>query len=762
MYNRIILNNEIPFDYRKHATVRITCFCPFSLFLYLFAFVIAHLIIKLLMDIETYLKIVEVTSILSDSYPVSYNLQKYVEERINGSNINFDTFFNPANLRSKNKFYIRLSNPSEKNGKERGLKFCLKNNDLFKENSVPAGSSIFKFEPMLKVIGFLENNCSYCGKFLEETSNLKNDPFIKCEKCLFRTFCDSNCMVKANLEWHDLECEFIVFIQNELIIVLDSNDPKNSSENAEKLVLIILTVFRLFVFLARGKKNILNIILNMSDHIEMYKKYLDSNIAESDEQKDIFNKINTTIGPLIVSFFNNKLNKFENELSGKKTWKKANENGICRIFLLVLVNVSTVLDYSSNIIGLMFDPVFSMINHSCNPNCTLIWKDNGEITIKSIKNLKTTNEITLNYIPIHLPREVRQKILKDSFFFTCECQKCCGSDKKFDSMLPIHCRYCNFCNRGFQLSEFKKTLKIATKKLCSNCEKVLDVNFFYKRYSKLFNALLELNENNKAIEELYFLSLQIEKNLKIGRLKFRRLLALLQENYNILPLKSWPLQILIEIVKTNIQKEEPFSLNLIRLTYLSNFMIENTFEKNNVYNPNLASSLYQIAVINGDYLFNQYMVHKKQLNYENISIVGWGTVAICILSFKHFQIKFENDNNYNFNELEKCQQDMILLGKEVLRLLEKFKSEVSESKMLKKYNQAQFEQDVKKFEIYLDSGFKFIQLQQLANSTVISNKDCELLNLEFAQNTVADESEKIVKREATETFFARPEWILKL
>ncbi|ETO85256.1 hypothetical protein F442_00940 [Phytophthora nicotianae P10297] len=69
-------------------------------------------------------------------------------------------------------------------------------------------------------------------------------------------------------------------------------------------------------------------------------------------------------------------------------------------------------------------PICGLINHSCQPNCT--WSNAGEsiMEVRALRDIKEGEEITLSYIDIDKERSERQKELRDTKHFDCQCERC--------------------------------------------------------------------------------------------------------------------------------------------------------------------------------------------------------------------------------------------------------------------------------------------------------------------------------------------------
>eukprot|EP01039_Chlorochromonas_danica_P000854 gene854-929_t len=80
-------------------------------------------------------------------------------------------------------------------------------------------------------------------------------------------------------------------------------------------------------------------------------------------------------------------------------------------------------DQQSNECGIGLYTRASSINHSCDPNCIQMFRPNGMIVIRAIRDILINEEITISYIDLSHPRWKRQTELV-SYGFQCSCHRC--------------------------------------------------------------------------------------------------------------------------------------------------------------------------------------------------------------------------------------------------------------------------------------------------------------------------------------------------
>ncbi|RUS33431.1 hypothetical protein BC938DRAFT_471730 [Jimgerdemannia flammicorona] len=104
----------------------------------------------------------------------------------------------------------------------------------------------------------------------------------------------------------------------------------------------------------------------------------------------------------------------------------------CHPFLRIEQSISVshqITPYFSILDGEMVDvgvgvyPATAMINHSCWPNCVVVF-EGARILVRSIRPIKRGEEITQSYIDIAEPVSRRRADLRQRYFFLCQCELC--------------------------------------------------------------------------------------------------------------------------------------------------------------------------------------------------------------------------------------------------------------------------------------------------------------------------------------------------
>lgn len=99
-----------------------------------------------------------------------------------------------------------------------------------------------------------------------------------------------------------------------------------------------------------------------------------------------------------------------------------------------------VLSHLQSLVGNGCYPIGAILNHSCSPNCVLVYGRNGIQSIGCIREVGIGEELTHSYVELCSCREERRKHLEEGFDFLCNCVKCVNSgndeiDDKLDLIL---------------------------------------------------------------------------------------------------------------------------------------------------------------------------------------------------------------------------------------------------------------------------------------------------------------------------------------
>jgi len=68
-------------------------------------------------------------------------------------------------------------------------------------------------------------------------------------------------------------------------------------------------------------------------------------------------------------------------------------------------------------------PLTSLMNHSCEPNCVIMYEGSHQV-LRVIHNVSRGEELCFSYIDVAQPRSERRRLLLDKYFFECWCPRC--------------------------------------------------------------------------------------------------------------------------------------------------------------------------------------------------------------------------------------------------------------------------------------------------------------------------------------------------
>lgn len=574
---------------------------------------------------------------------------------------------------------IKLKNPENFNDNQRGLKVCC-DNAFNKTCVIEGGNLIFKFKPLISMIKYQDEYCAECCNHLGKVTT-----DICCSNCQLRKFCSETCKMKAKLNWHDLECEFMKYLEQELILKPENKDQLEPTEIdvgfIDNIISILLTVFRLLIQLSKGDSCQIELVLNLSDHIEPFENWLNGSIEKTSEYNDLFEITKNKMGKLIVGFFEGNKLKF-NEQLGREKFKVINEYGLYRVFFLIYINCTTMQDSYGDNIGLMFDPLFSMINHSCEPNATIIWGSKNEVLIKALNDINCADEIFINYSFNNLPIEMRQLSLKKSFFFQCECKMCKAEINLGDPMLPVDCDKCGYHMSGFRLcnfNEFKtngsksQARRVSFSKQCQNCDNEVQITKAFEMYRKVFSHIKYITKINDLsllfdwIGDTETLSVMTEDTMS-------ETVSLFKKASGVISVRSWPMGKLINLLRVFNKETNSGCLNIIRLTLIGVLIGEGSIETSK-FKAREGNLFHEVCVASMSYLAKEYSTNREGIDVELFVLIGQSVVFMTMMGYEFMITKYYDECKKGTKVKVPIMEEIKLMGKDANHLIKKVKPE---------------------------------------------------------------------------------------
>uniref|UniRef100_A0A3Q1MZQ5 N-lysine methyltransferase SMYD2 n=1 Tax=Bos taurus TaxID=9913 RepID=A0A3Q1MZQ5_BOVIN len=135
------------------------------------------------------------------------------------------------------------------------------------------------------------------------------------------------------------------------------------------------------------------------------------------------------------------------------------------LFAQVNCNGFTIEDEELSHLGSAIFPDVALMNHSCCPNVIVTYK--GTLAeVRAVQEIHPGEEVFTSYIDLLYPTEDRNDRLRDSYFFTCECQECTTKDKVSTfSHLLRNCQACRFLDSTAPPSELLEICELSQEKM---------------------------------------------------------------------------------------------------------------------------------------------------------------------------------------------------------------------------------------------------------------------------------------------------------
>ncbi|KAI3405028.2 hypothetical protein KGF56_002193 [Candida oxycetoniae] len=222
-------------------------------------------------------------------------------------------------------------------------------------------------------------------------------------------------------------------------------------------------------------------------------------------------KVKGKMVEIMISFFTNFPPAMALFKKGDIKVTKSNWKFFENLINLVFINYSTLMNYRYQAVGIVLDPQFSIINHSCMPNCFQVETGYESFQLINTLPIKQNEEITVTYISSGMPIELRQHQLYSRYYFRCKCQLC---TMKYDIFFTMQCDSCFKPIKSPSLHGVLTTPNTIIKEIsCSKCFHQLD-NELYARQVQIRNFLIALilnpNSSYNSNNEGFFSLLQKE------------------------------------------------------------------------------------------------------------------------------------------------------------------------------------------------------------------------------------------------------------
>ncbi|TNM94936.1 hypothetical protein fugu_017695 [Takifugu bimaculatus] len=274
-----------------------------------------------------------------------------------------------------------------------------------------------------------------------ESCFTRKKSLARCGKCKKAFYCDVKCQ-KGDWAMHKLECS-----------AMNAFGEKWCPSEITRLVARILTKKKMQKDRCASEKLLL--LGEMQSHTE-----------------DMDNERRETMEADVAGlhqFFSKHL-----EIPGHKD--------LLTLFSQVACNGFTIEDEELSHLGTAVYPDVALINHSCRPSVIVTYSGTSA-HVRALRDMKPGDEVLISYIDVLYPTEDRNNRLRESYYFTCQCEECesrsmdqakLKARKRSEPIEPEAIsnmvRYARKCIREFRV--FKNTSPAST--LLEMCEQSLD------------------------------------------------------------------------------------------------------------------------------------------------------------------------------------------------------------------------------------------------------------------------------------------------
>uniref|UniRef100_A0A6P8Q3E3 [histone H3]-lysine(4) N-trimethyltransferase n=1 Tax=Geotrypetes seraphini TaxID=260995 RepID=A0A6P8Q3E3_GEOSA len=222
----------------------------------------------------------------------------------------------------------------------------------------------------------------------------RKDHLLRCSQCKFAKYCGVRCQKEA---WgdHKSECK-----------CLKSSHPRVPTDSVR---LVGKIVFKLLKQSSCPSEE----LYSFSD-LESNKKVLSEEIRSGLEN----------LAMVLQLYLKEEIKDFSQLPPG---------SNILEFFAKVTCNSFTISDGEMQEVGVGLYPSMSLLNHSCDPNCVIIF-EGQRLLLRTIKEIQISEELMISYIDIMMPSADRQIELKRQYCFECSCHRCQTQDKDADML----------------------------------------------------------------------------------------------------------------------------------------------------------------------------------------------------------------------------------------------------------------------------------------------------------------------------------------
>jgi hypothetical protein len=133
---------------------------------------------------------------------------------------------------------------------------------------------------------------------------------------------------------------------------------------------------------------------------------------------------------------------------------------LAKIFIKIKTNSFSIADGESIALGVGLYPIASYANHSCAPNTlqTFRYGEKGTapcLRLTLCQQVAANQEVCISYVDNAAPRRMRQQVLRDAYYFKCNCPRC-QDDADANVTTGLRCHSCQTLVRSMVVGDHEE------------------------------------------------------------------------------------------------------------------------------------------------------------------------------------------------------------------------------------------------------------------------------------------------------------------
>lgn len=333
---------------------------------------------------------------------------------------------------------------------------------IYTSRALVKGEAVMTIQPVIKLYYLNERGeqrCHCCGIVVPSFI------LVQCLECSAAFYCSTMCLVRHRSRFHHLECGFL----RQWVETYKAD-----------LSPLGLMLARMLIYFSNdpATRNDLNAI------------------------KSTYTSV--TLG--------------ENELCYIRSVFNPRDVKFCQ--KLLDCHLHPLYDAQMNTVGTFFEPLFSIIGHSCTPSLLMVPLSSETFDVVCCTNVTASKKLSVSKIPISQPRLFRQIQLFQQFGLSCDCPLC--KPIAPDLFLSFVCPRCKLPIYEIVLDDFAGSSELESRlaetiqRRCSRCGKIVKKDELIET-KRLYQGCLQMFLQVGRLPNVNQLSLKTEQ-MFVGRL----------------------------------------------------------------------------------------------------------------------------------------------------------------------------------------------------------------------------------------------------